>query len=35
MYSDPPSSDAKSNYEADVNVYLNTAMFVTQAIRKC
>jgi hypothetical protein len=31
----PPSSNVESDDEADVNVYLNTAMFVTQAVRKC
>jgi hypothetical protein len=31
----PPSLDAESDDEADVNVYLNTAMFMTQAVRKC
>jgi hypothetical protein len=31
----PPSLDAESDDEADVNVYLNTAMFATQAVRKC
>jgi hypothetical protein len=31
----PPSSDVESDDEANVNVYLNTAMFATQAVRKC
>jgi hypothetical protein len=31
----PPDSDAESGDEVNVNVYLNTAMFVTQAVTKC
>jgi hypothetical protein len=31
----PPALDAESDDEANVNVYLNTAMFMTQAVRKC
>jgi hypothetical protein len=31
----PPSSDVESDDEADVNVYLNTSMFMTQMVRKC
>jgi hypothetical protein len=31
----PPESDAKSDDEADINVYLNTVMFATQVVRKC
>jgi hypothetical protein len=30
----PSCSDAESDDEADVNVYLNTTMFTTQAVRK-
>jgi hypothetical protein len=31
----PAPSYMESNDEADVNVYLNTAMFTTQVVRKC
>jgi hypothetical protein len=31
----PAASDTESNDEADMNVYLNTTMFATQAVRKC
>jgi hypothetical protein len=31
----PPESDVESDDEADMNVYLNTAMFMTHAVRKC
>jgi hypothetical protein len=31
----PPASDTESDDEADVIVYLNTAMFATQTVRKC
>jgi hypothetical protein len=31
----PAASDTESDDEADVNVYLNMAMFATQAVRKC
>jgi hypothetical protein len=31
----PPGLDTESDDEADVNAYLNMAMFATQAVRKC
>jgi hypothetical protein len=31
----PVASDTESDDEADVNMYLNMAMFTTQAVRKC
>jgi hypothetical protein len=31
----PLESEAESNDEADMNMYLNTTMFATQAVSKC